>query len=73
MGMGGQRHAPVALPQQRDPVHIVQEAGWDPRPVSTGAGNFGTIGILTAERPARNKSLYVTTLTRRMMVNIRDI
>ena len=26
MRVGGQHHAPVALPQERDPVPIVQEA-----------------------------------------------
>jgi hypothetical protein len=36
MGVSGQRHAPAALyPGKRPPVHIVQEAGWDPEPVWT--------------------------------------
>jgi hypothetical protein len=26
-GVGGQRHAPAALPPRKDPVHNVQEAG----------------------------------------------
>ena len=29
-GVGGQRHAPAALPPGRDPVPIVQETGWSP-------------------------------------------
>jgi len=29
-GMGGQRHAPAALPPGKDPVPIVYEAGWAP-------------------------------------------
>jgi len=31
MGVGGQCHTPTALPQKRNPVPIVQEAGWGPR------------------------------------------
>jgi hypothetical protein len=30
-GVGGQRHAPAALPRERDPIAIVQEAGWAPK------------------------------------------
>ena len=40
MGVGGQRHAPVALPPGKDPVPIVQEAGWASGPVWTGAENL---------------------------------
>ena len=29
-GVGGQHHAPAALPPRKDPVPIVQEAGWAP-------------------------------------------
>jgi hypothetical protein len=36
----GQRHASTALYPQKDSVSIVQEAGWAPEPVSTGAGNL---------------------------------
>ena len=28
MGVGGQRHAPAAFTPGKDPVPIVQEAGW---------------------------------------------
>ena len=39
--MGGQRHAPAALPPvERDPAPIVQEAGCAPGPVWTGAENL---------------------------------
>ena len=51
MEVGG-RHAPVALPRERDPVPTVQMAGWAQAPVSTGAEN------LIPYRPARCKSLY---------------
>ena len=40
MGVGGQRHAPAALPPGKDPVPIVQEAGWAPGPVWTEAENL---------------------------------
>jgi len=36
MGVGGQLHAPDFIPG-KDPVLIVQEAGWAPGPVWTGA------------------------------------
>jgi hypothetical protein len=36
MGVGGQRHAPVALLQGKRAVPIVQENGWAPGPVWTG-------------------------------------
>ena len=42
----------------KDPVPIVQEAGWVPGPVWTGAGNLATPGIRSPDRPARNQSLY---------------
>jgi len=29
-GVGGQRHAPAALPQGKDPVPILLEGGWAP-------------------------------------------
>ena len=41
MGVCGQRHAPAALlPGKRDPITIVQAAGWAPGPVWTGAENL---------------------------------
>jgi hypothetical protein len=40
MGMGGERPARAALPRETDPVPIVQEAGWAPGPVWTGAKNL---------------------------------
>jgi hypothetical protein len=36
MWVGGQRHAPAALP----PVPILQEAGWAPGPVWVGLENL---------------------------------
>ena len=34
-----------SLPPRKDPVPIVQEAGWDPGPVWTGAENLAFTGI----------------------------
>jgi hypothetical protein len=38
--VGGQRHAPAAFTPGKDPLQIVQEAGWAPGPVWTGAENL---------------------------------
>ena len=57
-GVGGQRHAPSALPPGKDPVPIVQEAEWASGPVWTGAENITPIGIRSPDRPARSESLY---------------
>ena len=42
----------------KDQVPIVQEAGWAPGPVWTGAENLATTGIRSPNRPARRQSLY---------------
>jgi hypothetical protein len=42
----------------KDPVPIVQEAGWAQGPVWTGAKNLTPTGILSPDRPARSQSLY---------------
>ena len=39
-GVGGQRHAPATLPPEKNPVPVVEEAGWTPGPVWTGAENL---------------------------------
>jgi len=45
MGVGGQFHAPAALPQERDQVPTVREAKWAPGPVWTDAENLTPTGI----------------------------
>jgi hypothetical protein len=45
-------------PWERDPVPIVQEAGWAPGPVWTGVENLASTGIRSPDRPARSESLY---------------
>jgi hypothetical protein len=42
----------------KDPVPIVQEAGWAPGPVWTGAENLPPTGIRSPDRPTRSQSLY---------------
>jgi len=39
----------------KDPVLIVQEAGWAPGSVWTGEGNLAPTGILSPDRPARSR------------------
>ena len=38
MGLGGQHHAPATFTPGKDPVPIVQEAGWAPRAGLDGCG-----------------------------------
>jgi len=42
----------------KDPVPIVQEAGWAPGSVWTGVENPAPTGIRSPDRPACNQSLY---------------
>ena len=42
----------------KHPVSIVQEAGWAPGPVWTGAENLASTGIPSPDRPACSQSLY---------------
>jgi hypothetical protein len=48
---------PLFTPR-KDPVHIVEGAGWVPGPVWTGAENFAPTGIRSPDLPARSQSLY---------------
>ena len=58
MWVGGQRHATAALRPEKYPVPTVQEAGWGPGQVWTGAENLAPTGIRSPDRPARSVSLY---------------
>ena len=58
MGVGGQRHAPAAFTPEKDPVPIVQEAGWATGPVLIGVENLAPTGIRSPDCPVRSKSLY---------------
>ena len=46
-----------SLPLGKDPVSIVQEAGWAPGPVWTGVENPAPTGIRSPDRPARSQTL----------------
>ena len=47
----------------KDTVPIVQEAGWAPGPVWTGAENLAPTRIRSPDRPARSQSLYWLSYT----------
>jgi len=53
--VGGQHHAPAALPSGKDPVPIVQKAGWAPGPVWKGPENLNPARIRSLDRPAEPK------------------
>jgi hypothetical protein len=73
MGIGGQRHAPAALPQERDPVPIVQEAGWAPGPVWTITENLAPAGIRSPDPPAHSDSLYRLSYSGPQVTHVRDV
>ena len=56
-GVSDQQQAPAALYPRKDPVPIVQEAGWAPGPVWTG-GKSRPHRDSIPDRPARIQSLY---------------
>ena len=58
MGVGGQSHALAALLPKREPVPILQEAGWAAGPGWTSAEKMAPTGIRTTDIPARSESLY---------------
>ena len=57
-GGGGSTPRPGRFTPGKDPVPIVQEAGWATGPVWTGAENLAPTGIPSLDRPARSESLY---------------
>ena len=58
MGVGGQHHSPAAFTPGKDPVPIVQEAGWASKPVWIGAENLAPTRIRSPDLPAHSESLY---------------
>jgi hypothetical protein len=44
--------------RERDPVRILQETMWAPRPIWTGEENLASTGIRSPDLPARSESLY---------------
>jgi hypothetical protein len=57
MCAGGQRNTPVALPPGKR-LPIVQEGGWAPESVWTGAENLAPTEIRSPDHPVRRESLY---------------
>jgi hypothetical protein len=57
-GGSRQQHAPAYFTPGKDPLPVVEEAGWAPVPVWTGAENLAPTGIRFPESPARSQSLY---------------
>jgi len=56
----------------KNPVTIVQGAGWVPGPVWKGAENLAHIGIESPDRPARSQSLYRLYYSAHDVVNISE-
>jgi len=55
----GQHHTLAALFNLgKDQIPIVQEAGWAPGPIWTGAENLTYTGIRSLDRPACSQLLY---------------
>jgi len=64
----------------KDPVPIVQEAGWASGTVWIGAKKLALTGIRSPDRPARSESLYrlrypapLKIIRRRVMRNVRSV
>jgi len=53
MGVGGEPHASAASTPGKEPVPIVQEAGWAPGPVWMGVKSCSHQDSI-ADRPARS-------------------
>ena len=58
MGVGGQRHTLAAFTLGKDPVPIVQEAGWASEQVWIDVENLTPTRIRSPDCPARSESLY---------------
>jgi len=61
MGVGGQPHAPAASIPGKDPVPILQEAGWTSGPVWTGEKSRPHRDSIL-DRPARSSVAIPTEL-----------
>ena len=56
--LGGQRHAPAALPPGNTRYPSYRRLGGLPEPFWTGAENLASTGIRSPDRPARRQLLY---------------
>ena len=64
---------PGCFTPQKDPIPIVQEAGWDPGPVWTVVESRAYIAIRCPDRPARSESLSRRTRQGKVRVLCRCI
>ena len=71
--MRGQRHAPAALCPGKDPIPIIQEAGWAPGLVWTGAENLAPPGFdpRTVQPVASHYTDWATRPTFRIRIAIK--
>jgi hypothetical protein len=58
---------------RKEPVPIVQEAGWAPGPVWTGAENLAPTGIRSPDLPAHRQSLYRLSYPTHHTVNLETV
>jgi hypothetical protein len=68
-GVGGQHHALAALSPGKDPVPIVQEAGWAPEPVWTGAENLDPWTVQSVASRYSDRATQPTLTIRRQCIN----
>jgi hypothetical protein len=60
MGVGGQCHAPAALPPAKETRYpLYQEAGWFPGPVWTDVKSLASTWIWSPDRGVRSEQLYL--------------
>jgi hypothetical protein len=59
---GGVESRPGLFTPGKDPIPIVQEAGWPPGPVWIGAENLALTRIRSPNRPARSSVAIPTEL-----------
>ena len=57
MELDGQRHDPADYPPEREPVRIVQKAGWASGPVLKSAENLASTGFRSPDRPVCSQPL----------------
>ena len=57
-GIGLSTPRPGRLTPGKEPLPIIQDAGWAPGLVWTGAENLALTGVRSPDRPARSESLY---------------
>ena len=72
-GGGWSTPSPGRFTPGKDPVPIVQETGWAPGPVWTGAENLAPTGIRSPYRPARSESLYRLSYPGPFIIRVRYV